>query len=246
MPNSDLFNRTGGLQSPIAKNKLAGTVTLIDVHNPDGLQRPTLARNRLNQVDVVFLISCRRTMRPYINDVVAFIKREIQQYQTSPKDYRVGIMISEMEFIDRPHYIRYFSLSTQLDKALEALKHVQLKPLYIDIQLNVIQYALQRCAFRPDAQRYLISFGNDIPICGGYSIASVIERCQALGVVLNIHGADTQFGPLLASRTGGKWVPAFKNPYDIETLETLNHHAPYWRLNITLDSVVELPIRVSH
>ncbi len=246
MPNSNLFNRTGVLQSPMAKNKLAGAVTLVDAYNLDPLQPPTLTPNRSNRVDVVFLISCRRTMRPYINDVVAFIEREIQQYQASRKDYRVGIMISEMEFIDGPHYIRYFSLSDQLDKALEALKHVQLKPLYIDIQLNTIQYALERCAFRPDAQRHLISFGNDIPICGGYSAKSVIERCQTLGVVLNIHGADTQVGPLLASQTGGKWVPAFKNPYDIETLEILNHHAPYWRLNITLDSVVELPIRVSH
>jgi hypothetical protein len=246
MPNSNLFNRPSTLQSPIVKNKLAGAVTLVDVHDPNQLQPPTPAHNRLNRVDVVFIISGRKEMRPYINDVVAFIEREIRQYQASRKDYRVGIMISEMEFIDRPHYIRYFSLSDQLDKALEALKHVQLKPLYIDIQLNTIQYALERCAFRPDAQRHLISFGNDIPICGGYSAKSVIESCQALGVVLDIHGADTQFGPLLASQTGGKWVPAFKNSYDIETLEILNHQSTYWRLNITLDNVIEQPIRVSH
>ena len=47
-------------------------------------------------------------MRPYINDVVAFAKREIQQYQASTKDYRVGIITSDIEFVDGPQYIRYF------------------------------------------------------------------------------------------------------------------------------------------
>ena len=245
-PNNNLFNRTSVLQSPIVKNKLAGAVTLVDVHDPNQLQPPTPAHNRLNRVDVVFIISGRKEMRPYINDVVAFIEREIHQYQASRKDYRVGIMISEMRFMGASHYISYFSLSDQLDKALEALKSIQLKPLHLDIQLNAIQYALQRCVFRPDARHHLISFGNDIPICGGYSAKSVIERCQALGVVLDIHGADTQVGPLLASQTGGKWVPAFENPDDIKSLEMLNVGSPTWKLNSTLDNAVEQRIRVSH
>ena len=50
-------------------------------------------------------------MRPYINDVVAFVQREIQRYKASSKDYRVGIITSDIEFVDGPHYIRYFPLN---------------------------------------------------------------------------------------------------------------------------------------
>ena len=117
-------------------------------------------------------------------------KREIQRYRASAKDYRVGIITSDLEYWEGPQSIRYFPLSDRFDKALEVLDRVQLRPYYEDIQLNAIQYALERCAFRPDAQRRLIAFGNDIPICGGYSPLSIIERCRALGVVLDIHGAD--------------------------------------------------------
>ena len=185
-------------------------------------------------------------MQPYINDVVAFVKREIQRYRASAKDYRVGIITSDIQACEGPQYIRYFPLNDNFDKALGALRHIQLRPYYMDIQLNAIQYALERCAFRPDAQRRLIVFGNDIPICGGYSPLSVIERCRALGVVLDIHGADTEVGPLLASQTGGKWVQAFENRYDMENLQVPAwRNAAYWKLQITLNDVVEQRIYVS-
>ena len=238
-------NHTGGLQSPMDKEKPARGLTLVDSIDSDRIQSPTLARNRSNQIDVVFVISCREAMRPYINDVVAFAKREIQRYQSSAKDYRVGIIASDIQACEGPQSIRYFSLNDNLDKALEVLDRIQLRPFYMDIQLNAIQYALERCAFRPDAQRQLIVFGNDIPICGGYSPLSVIERCRALGVVLNIHGADTEVGPLLASRTGGKWVQAFKNQYDMDTLKVPSWGNAYWKLQITLNDVIEQRIYVS-
>ena len=244
-PKNTLSSDTGALQSPMDREKPMREIALADSIDSDLLQPPRLGHNRSNQVDVVFVISCREAMRPYINDVVAFVKREIQRYRGAAKDYRVGIITSDIEFVDGPHYIRYFLLSDNLDKATEALDHIQLRPFYTDVQLNAIQYALERYAFRPDAQRQLIVFGNDIPICGGYSPLSVIERCHALGVVLNIHGADTEVGPLLASRTGGKWVHAFENRYDMETLQVPTWGNTYWKLQITLNNVIEQRIYVS-
>ncbi len=238
-----LSNYTGGLQSPMDKEKSTRVVTRVDSIDSDRIQSPTLTRNRSNQVDVVFIISCREEMRPYINDVVAFVKRKIQRYRASAKDYRIGIITSDIEACEGPQSIRYFPLSDHFDKALEVLDRVQLRPFYMDIQLNAIQYALERCAFRPDAQRQLVVFGNDIPICGGYSPLSVIERCRELGVVLNIHGADAEVGPLLASQTGGKWVQAFENPHDMTQLEPPNW-TPYWKLQITLNDVIEQRIYV--
>ena len=239
-----LSNHTGAFQSPMEKEKSTRVTARADSIDSDRIQSPTLARNRSNQIDVVFIISCREAMRPYINDVVVFIKREIQRYRTSAKDYRVGIITSDIEFVDGPQYIRYFPLSDHLDRALEALNNIPLHPFRTDIQLNAIQYALERCAFRPDAQRRLIVFGNDIPMCGGYSPLSVIERCRALGVLLDIHGADTEVGPLLAARTGGKWVHAFENRYDMETLKVPTWGNAYWKLQITLNDVVEQRIHV--
>lgn len=183
-------------------------------------------------------------MRPYINDVVTSVKREIQRYRASVKDYRVGIITSDIDFVDGPQYIRYFPLNDRLDKALKVLDSIPLHPFRSDIQLNAIQYALERCAFRPDAQRRLIVFGNDIPICGGYSPLSVIERCRALGVVLDIHSADTEVGPLLASQTGGKWVQAFENRYEMEALKVPTWGNAYWKLQLTLNDMVEQRIHV--
>ena len=240
-----LSNHTGALQSPTDKEKSTRAIALADSIDSNRIQQPRLARNRSNQVDVVFIISCREEMRPYINDVVAFAKREIQQYQASTKDYRVGIITSDIEFVDGPQYIRYFPLGDHLNKALQVLNSIPFHPFRTDIQLNAIQYALERCAFRPDARRRLIVFGNDMPICGGYSPLSVIERCRALGVVLDIHGADTEVGPLLASRTGGKWVQAFENQYDMETLKVPTWGNAYWKLQITLNDVIEQRIYVS-
>ena len=236
--------RAGALQSPMDKEKSVRAVTRVDSIDSDRIQSPTLTRNRSNQVDVVFVISCREEMRPYINDVVAFAKREIQRYQASGKDYRVSIITSDIEFLDGPQYIRYFPLNDQLNKALQVLNSIPFQPFRTDIQLNAIQYALERCAFRPDARRRLSVFGNDIPICGGYSPLSVIERCRELGVVLDIHGADTEVGPLLASQTGGKWVQAFENQYDMETLKVPTWGNAYWKLQITLNDVVEQRIYV--
>ncbi len=244
-PKNTLSNHTGALQSPMDKEKPTRAIALTDSIDPDLLQPPRLTRNRSNQVDVVFVISCRETMHPYINDVVAFVKREIQQYRGTAKDYRVGIITSDIEFVDGPHYIRYFPLNDRLDKALQVLHSISLHPFRGDIQLNTIQYALERCAFRPDAQRRLIVFGNDIPICGGYSPLSVIERCRALGVVLDIHGADTEVGPLLVSQTGGKWVHAFENRYEMEALNVPSDGTAYWKLNLTLNDVIEQRIHVS-
>ena len=244
-PQNAFSNHTGALQSPMDKEKPTRVIALDDPIDSDRIQPPRLARNRSNLIDVVFIISCREEMRPYINDVVAFVRREIQRYRASSKDYRVGIITSDIQACEGPQSIRYFPLSDHFDKALEVLERVQLRPFYMDIQLNAIQYALERCAFRPDAQRRLIVFGNDIPICGGYSPLSVIERCRALGVALDIHGADTEVGPILASRTGGKWVHAFENPHDMKQLELLNSDAPYWKLQITLNDVIEKRIYVS-
>ena len=238
-PNNSLANHTGTLQSPMDKEKPTRAIDRVDPVDSDRIQPPKLARSRSNLIDVVFIISCREEMRPSINGVVAFVKREIHRYQASSKDYRVGIITSDIEFVDGPQYIRYFPLSDNLNEALAALRHIQLRSFYTDIQLNTIRYALARCAFRPDAQRRLIVFGNDIPICGGYSPLSVIERCRALGVVLDIHGADTEVGPLLASRTGGKWVQAFENRYDMETLQVPSWGDAYWKLQINLNNVVE-------
>ena len=244
-PKNTLSNHTGALQSPTDKEKSARVIALADPIDSDLIQSPRLMRNRFNQVDIVFVISCREEMQPYINDVIAFAKREIQRYQASSKDYRVGIITSDIEFTDGPQYIRYFPLNDRLDKALQVLNSIPLHPFRNDIQLNAIRYALERCAFRPDAQRRLIVFGNDIPICGGYSPLYVIERCRALGVVLDIHGADTEVGPLLASQTGGKWVSAFENRYDMETLAEPSWGNAYWKLQITLNDVVEQRIYVS-
>ena len=238
-------NHTGVLQSPMDKEKPTRGLILADPIDSDRIQFPTLARNRSNQVDVVFIISCREAMRPYINDVIALVKREIERYQTLSKDYRVGIVTSDIEFTDGPQYIRYFPLNDRLNKALPVLNSIPLHPFRTDIQLNAIQYALERCVFRPEAQRQLIVFGNDIPICGGYSPLSVIERCRALGVALNIHGADAEVGSLLASKTGGKWVPAFENRYDMETLQVPTWGNAYWKLQITLNDVIEQQIYVS-
>ena len=239
-PTNTLSDQTGALQSPMDKEKPTRAIALADSIDSDRIQSLTLAHNRSNQVDVVFVISCREAMRPYINDVVEYVKCEIQRYQASSKDYRVGVITSDIDFTDGPQYIRYFPLNDRLNKALQVLNSIPLHPFRNDIQLNAIQYALEWCAFRPDAQRRLIVFGNDIPICGGYSPLSVIERCRALGVVLNIHGADTEVGPLLASQTGGKWVQAFENRYDMENLQVPDwRNAAYWKLQITLNDVVE-------
>ena len=243
-PKNTLSNHTGALQSPMDKEKPTQAIALADSIDSDQIQSPRLAPNRSNQVDVVFIISCRAAMRPYINDVVAFAKREIQRYQASSKDYRVGIITSDIEFVDGPQYIRYFPLNDRLDKALQVLNSIPLHPSRNDIQLNAIQYALERCAFRPDVQRRLIVFGNDIPTCGGYSPLSVIERCRALGVALDIHGADAEVGPLLASQTGGKWVQAFENRYDMEMLQVPTWGNAYWKLQMTLNDVVERRIHV--
>ena len=244
-PKNTLSNHTGVLQSPMDREKPPRAIALADSIDSDRIQPLTLAHNRSNKVDVVFVISCREAMRPYINDVVAFVKREIQRYRASAKDYRVGIITSDIQACEGPQSIRYFPLSDHFDKALEVLDRVQIRLYYMDIQLNAIQYALERCAFRLDAQRWLIAFGNDIPICGGYSPLSIIEKCRALGVVLNIHGADTEVGPLLASQTGGKWVSAFENRYDMETLAEPSWGNAYWKLQITLNDVVEQRIYVS-
>ena len=235
----------GTLQSPMDKEKPTRAIALDDPIDSDRIQPPRLARNRSNLIDVVFIISCREEMRPYINDVVAFAKREIQRYRASAKDYRVGIITSDLEYWAGPQSIRYFPLSDRFDKALEVLDRVQLRPYYEDIQLNAIQYALERCAFRPDAQRRLIAFGNDIPICGGYSPLSIIERCRALGVVLDIHGADAAVGSRLASQTGGKWVHAFENQHDMEMLQVPSWGAADWKLQITLNNIIEQRIYVS-
>ena len=244
-PKNTLSNHTGVLQSPMDKEKPTRAIAIADSIDSDRSRPLTLAHNRSNQVDVVFVISCREAMQPYINYIVAFAKREIQRYRASAKDYRVGIITSDIQACEGPQYIRYFPLNDNFDKALGALRHIQLRPYYMDIQLNAIQYALERCAFRPDAQRRLIVFGNDIPICGGYSPLSIIERCRALGVVLDIHGADTEVGPLLASQTGGKWVQAFENRYDMENLQMpVWRNAAYWKLQITLNDVVEQRIYV--
>ena len=243
-PKHTLSNHTGALQSPMDKEKPTLAIDL-DLIDSGRIQPPRLARNRSNLIDVVFIISCREEMRPYINDVVEVIKREILRYRASVKDYRVGIITSDLEYCAGPQYIRYFPLSDHFDKALEVLDRVQLRPLYMDIQLNAIQYALERCAFRPDAQRRLIVFGNDIPICGGYSPLSIIEKCHALGVVLDIHGADAAVGSRLASQTGGKWVHAFENRYDMENLQVPSWGDAYWKLQITLNNVIEQKIYVS-
>lgn len=244
-PKNTLSNYTGAVQSPTDKEKPTRAIALVDSIDSNRIQQPRLARNRSNLIDVVFIISCREAMRPYINDVVASVKREIHRYQASSKDYRAGIITSDIEFVDGPQYIRYFPLSDNLNKALAALHHIQLRPFYTDIQLNTIQYALERCAFRPDAQRRVIVFGNDIPICGGYSPLSVIDRCRELGVILDIHGADAEVGPLLASQTGGKWVQAFENRSEMEALKVPAWGNTYWKLQITLNNVVEQRIYVS-
>ena len=244
-PKDTLFNHAGSLQSPMEKEKSTRVINHVDSIDSDSIQSPTLERNRSNQVDVVFVISCREAMQPYINDVVAFAKREIRRYQASSKDYRVGIITSDIEFVDGPQYIRYFPLNDHLNKAVQVLNSIPFHPFRTDIQLNAIQYALERCVFRPDAQRRLIVFGNDIPICGGYSPLSVIERCRELGVVLDIHGADAEVGSLLASQTGGKWVHAFENRYEMEALNVPSDGTAYWKLQITLNEVVEQRIYVS-
>ena len=244
-PKNAVAHHTRALQSPMDKEKPARAIALADPINSDRIQPPRLARNRSNLIDVVFIISCREEMRPYINDVVAFVKHEIRRYRASAKDYRVGIITSDIEYCAGPQYIRYFPLSDRFDKVLEMLDRVQIRLYYMDIQLNAIQYALERCAFRPDAQRRLIVFGNDIPICGGYSPLSVIERCRALGVVLDIHGADAAVGSRLASQTGGKWVHAFENRYDMENLQVPTWGAADWKLQITLKNVIEQRIYVS-
>lgn len=244
-PKNAVTHHTRALQSPMDKEKPTRAIALDDPIDSDRIQPPRLARNRSNLIDVVFIISCREEMRPYINDVVAFVKREIQRYRASAKDYRVGIITSDIQACEGPQYIRYFPLSDHFDKALEVLDRVQLRPYYMDIQLNAIQYALERCAFRPDAQRRLIVFGNDIPICGGYSPLSIIERCHALGVVLDIHGADAAVGSRLASQTGGKWVHAFENQHDMEILQVPGWGGDYWKLQITLKNVIEQRIYVS-
>lgn len=199
----------------------------------------------VDRIDVVFVISCGYTMYKYIPQAVQFAEREIQRYIASQKDYRVGIIKSQ--FLWPPHEIERWPLSSHLDKALAVIREI---PAFIseaqkhnfvarDIQLNAIQYALERCAFRPGADHRIIVMGNDIPMCGGYSPLSLIERCQQKQVVLDIHGADQQVGRLLAHKTGGKWYPVFENPGDAEALEQIHIGSKYWKLRYTLDDVVE-------
>ena len=63
-PKNALSNPTGALQSPIDKEKPTRAIALADSIDSDRIQPPTLERNRSNQVDVVFVISCRETNAP--------------------------------------------------------------------------------------------------------------------------------------------------------------------------------------
>ena len=210
-----------------------------------------LDRGNVDGVDVVFIISCRIAMHRYIPYVVQFAEREIQRYKMFQKDYRVGIIKSQ--FLLEYQEIEHWPLSSRLDKALAVIREIktlireaQNHNFHVrDIQLNTIQYALERCAFRPGADHRIIVMGNDIPICGGYSPLSIIGLCQQRQVVLDIHGADQQVGRLLAHKTGGKWYPVFENPVDTEQLEQVHIGSKYWKIRFTLDNVVERKLSTS-
>ena len=194
-----------------------------------------------NKIDVVFIISCRGEMRHYFEYAIAAVEREVQKYKNTGKDCRAGIIKSRFFLLDRSiHQIEYSPLSSDLDRIVEIAREIRnLRNYSRDIFLNAIRYALDRCAFRPEALRKIIAIGNDIPMCGGYSPLSIIELCNQKRVVLNIHGADDRIGPLLARETGGEWFSELENPRDRELLQSIHISSQEWKVQFTIDTVKE-------
>ena len=194
-----------------------------------------------NKIDVVFIISCRGTMRGYIEYAIGVVEQQIQGYKDAGKDYRVGIMKSRFRRFDRSvHQIEYSPLSSDSDLIVQIARETRnLKFFPRDIFLNTIRYALDRCTFRPESLRKIVAIGNDIPIYGGYSPLSIIELCNQKRVVLDIHGADDRIGPLLARETGGEWFSALENPRDREWLESIHIGSEKWKVQFTIDTVIE-------
>lgn len=194
-----------------------------------------------NKIDVIFIISCRGEMRNYFEYAIAVLQREIQKYKDAGKDCRAGIIKSRFVRFNRPvHQIEYWPPSSDLERIVEIAQETRkLKNYSRDIFLNAIRYTLDRCTFRPEALRKIIAIGNDVPMCGGYSPLSIIELCSQKRVVLDIHGADDQIGPLLARETGGKWFSALENLRDRELLESIHISSQEWKVQFTIDSVVE-------
>ena len=194
-----------------------------------------------NKIDVIFIISCRGEMRNYFEYAIAVVEREIQKYKDAEKDCRAGIIKSRFARINRPvHQIEYRPPSSDLDRIVEIARETRNLKIYShDIFLNAIRYALDRCTFRPKALRKIVAIGNDIPICGGYSPLSIIELCSKERVMLDIHGADDRIGPLLARKTGGEWFSALANPRDRKLLESVHIESSEWKVQYTIDSVVE-------
>lgn len=194
-----------------------------------------------NKIDVIFIISCRGEMRSYFEYAIAVVEREIQKYQDAEKDCRAGIIKSRFSRINGPvHQIEYWPPSSELDRIVEIARDTRnLKIFSQDILLNAIRYALDRCSLRPKALRKIVAIGNDIPICGGYSPLSIIELCSKERVMLDIHGADDRIGPLLARETGGEWFSALANPRDRKLLESVHIESSEWKVQYTIDSVVE-------
>lgn len=193
-----------------------------------------------NKIDVLFIISTRLAMQKYFGYAISLVEREIQHDKESEKDYRVGIVKSRFFRPERIHQIEYLPLSSDLDLVLQTAREIQtLRHFPDDILLNTIRYALDRCVFRPNAVHRIVVVGNDLPMCGGYSALRIIQLCLKKQVRLDIHGADQQIGPLLAHETGGRWYPALENPQDLKGLKSVHLGSGHWKIEMTLDTVVE-------
>ena len=194
-----------------------------------------------NMIDVVFVISCRGEMIKYFEYAIAIVEREIQKCKEAEKDCRAGIIKSRFLRSGRSvHQIEFLPLSSDLDRIVEAAREIRhLKTFSRDILLNAVRYALDRCTFRPEALCRIVAIGNDIPMYGGYSPLSIIELCNQKRVVLDIHGADDRIGSLLARETGGEWFSALENPRDREVIESIHIESKEWKVQITIDAVVE-------
>ena len=239
-PHGQSISLSGSMLTELAKPHMLGSCLTEDMVLATQVEVP-LDKTDSNKIDVIFIISCRGEMRNYFEYAIAVVEREIQKYKETEKDCRVGMIKSRFQRLNRPvHQIEYWPPSSGLDRIVEIARETRnLKTYSSDIFLNAIRYALDRCTFRPEALRKIVAIGNDIPLCGGYSPLSIIELCSKKRVVLDIHGADVRIGSLLARETGGKWFSALENPRDRESLESIHIESREWKIQYTIDSVVE-------
>ena len=198
-------------------------------------------------IDVVFVVDASGSMQDNINAVAEHLGQMVDAYKAAEIDYQLGLThfyATQPSQRTQENKIQVFQLMRDLSVYKRRL--YEIVPQGDENALDALSETVGQLRFRTHTIKHLILVTDEgFTSLHGYTVASIIQRCQSNELAVHVLGLPVPEHKQLAAETGGSWHAVPEDPMQKRTQGTPSRPVDAQTIgNLILSDGANVPVDV--